>query len=357
MTKVGQTDERLQRMLRSVAPGTSLREGLEQILRARTGGLLVVGDSPEVMRLAEGGFRPNAEYTPAAVYELAKMDGALVLSHDLKRIACANVQLVPDPSIPSQETGIRHRTAERVAKQTGALVISISQRRNVITLYRGPIRYVLRDPSVVLTKANQAIQTLERYRAVLDQALTNITALEFEDLVTLLDVTLVVQRTQLVLRIVAEIERYISELGNEGHLVSMQLQELAGNVQDDGYDICRDYHHQEDKAGEALEHIAAWSADALLDPASIARELGYGQGVSLVDTSVSPRGYRLLRKIPRLPHQIVDNLVQTFGGLQAMMSASIDQLDAVEGIGESRARSIKEGLRRLRDQALIDRHL
>lgn len=347
------------RVLRAVAPGTPLREGLENILRARTGALIVVGDSPEVMKLVDGGFRIESDFLPASLYELAKMDGAIVLTRDAKKILYANATLIPDPGLPSFETGIRHRTAERVARQTGELVIAISQRRNIISLYKGPTRYVLRDIAVILTKANQALQTLEKYKSVLDQALTNLSALELEDLVTVMDVLLVVQRTEMVLRMVAEIERYISELGTEGRLVSMQLEELVTNVAEEGALIIRDYlnpgeSRTVDTVRDAMAH---WENETLLDLLAIARALGLGAAPSVLENAVAPRGYRILRKIPRLPMPVIENLVTHFGNLQKVLRASIEELDEVDGIGEVRARAIREGLRRLREQTMLERHM
>lgn len=354
----GYSEEKFLKTLRILAPGTPLREGLENVLRARTGGLIVVGDTPEVLKLCEGGFRIDADATPANLYELSKMDGAIILTSDARKIVYVNVQLVPDPTVPSFETGIRHRTAERVARQTGELVIAISQRRNIISLYRGPIKYILRDISVILNKANQAIQTLEKYKAVLDRASLNLSALEFEDLVTLVDVCSVLQRAEMVSRIVREIERYISELGTEGRLISMQLDELRTNVEEEGLAIVRDYLVPTDglTPEQARARIAALSPEDLLDLATVAQQLGYGQNPNL-DLSVSPRGVRILQRIPRLPTVVVDNLVGHFGALQRILAATIDQLDDVEGIGEVRARAIKDGLRRLRDQVLLDRHI
>lgn len=224
-----------------VAPGSELHEGLENILRAKTGALILVSDSEEVIGLMEGGFHIDTPFTPAALYELAKMDGAIILSTDGKRILYANTQLHPDPSIPSSETGTRHRTAERVAKQTGALVISISQRRNLITLYKDDWKYVIKDVSVTLAKANQALQTLEKYRTVLLEALADLTAMEFEDTVTLYDICVVIQKDQLLNKIADEIENYITELGTEGRLVEMQLVELMADVQDQGLLVIEDY--------------------------------------------------------------------------------------------------------------------
>lgn len=347
------------KMLRTVAPGTPLREGLENILRANTGALIVLGDGPEVMEIAEGGFAVNAEFTPANLYELAKMDGAIILSADAKRILAANTQLIPNLSIPSTETGIRHRTAERVARQTNALVISISQRRNVVTIYKGNLKYVLRDSGVILAKANQAVQTLEKYRSVLDKVITDLGILEFEDAVTLFDVTRAIQRVEMVLRVVGEIERYVSELGTEGRLITMQMEELVANVEPEGLLIIQDYAITgEDKTpAQILAMINSWSAEDLLDLTLIARALGYPGNSNILDQSVCPRGYRILNKIPRLPLPVIENMVRQFGTLKKILKATIQELDDVEGIGEARARSIKEGLGHYREQLYQERHI
>jgi len=356
--KEDKTEDKLSRVLRMVAPGTGLRDGLENILRAKTGALIVIGDGPEVMEIAEGGFAVNADFTPANLYELAKMDGAIILNGDAKKIIAANTQLIPNLSIPSSETGIRHRSAERVAKQTDAMVISISQRRGVITIYRGNFKYVLRDLSVILAKANQAVQTLEKYRSALDTVVAQLSIVEFDEAVTLFDVAKAIQRVEMVLRVVKEIERYISELGIEGRLISMQLEELVANVEDEGLFIIRDYFTAVDDktADSVLEMIGSWPAEDLLDLSLIARALGYPGSSSILDQNVAPRGYRILEKIPRLPSPVIENLVRQFGSLQKIMNASIEELDAVEGIGEVRARSIKEGLLRYRDQLMQERH-
>lgn len=344
--------------LRLLSPGTQLHEGLESILRARTGALIVIGDSEEVMSLVNGGFRIDAELNPAALYELAKMDGAIILSSDAKRILYANTQLTPNPMIPTVETGTRHRTAERVARQTGALVVSISQRRNVITVYRGSFRYLLRDVSVILAKANQALSTLEKYKSVFQQVLNNLSALEFEDLATLYDVTICIQRSQMVARIAREIERYVAELGTEGRLVNMQLEELMVDIKDEGELVIQDYYAEDgDPPDQIMATLDSWDSEELLDLGLIARALGYGAQATNLDTPVTPRGYRILNKIPRLPGSVIENLVQALGKLPTIEEASISELDQVEGIGEVRAHAIKDGLRRLREHVLLDRHV
>lgn len=358
VVKDDKDQDNLLKLLRIVAPGTPLREGLENILRAKTGALLVIGNGPEVMSIAEGGFAINAEFTPAGLYELAKMDGAIILSEDAKRIIAANTQVIPDLIIPSTETGIRHRSAERVAKQTGYMVISISQRRGVITIYKGTLKYVMRDISVILAKANQAIQTLEKYRTVLDKVVIELSILEFREAVTLYDVARAIQRLEMLLRVRKEIERYISELGVEGRLISMQMEELLANVEDEGLLIIQDYATTlgEKSPNDILQVIESWPAEDLLDLALIARALGYPGSAGILDQNVLPRGYRLLKKIPRLPLPVIENLVSSFGVLKKIMVASIEQLDEVEGIGEVRARSIKEGLLRLKEQLLQEKN-
>jgi diadenylate cyclase len=351
-------DDGLIKSLKMLAPGTQLREGLENILRAKTGGLIVVGESPEVMALVEGGFHIDTDFSPPALYELAKMDGAIILSQDARRILYANTQLLPDPCIPSIETGIRHRTAERVARQTGVLVIAISQRRGVISMYRGATRYSLQDINVIISKANQAIQTLEKYKGVLDKALVNLTALEFEDLVTVYDVAKVVQRGEMVLRIVRELENYISELGTEGRLVTMQAEELVANVDEELLHVVQDYQVGDNKNAEEIKQVFSnWSSDELLDLSNISRALGYGANATVLDLPVYPRGYRLLQKIPRLPILIIENLVGTFKNLQNVLKASIEELDEVDGIGEARARAIRNGMRRMQEQVMLDRYM
>ncbi|MCX7748949.1 MAG: DNA integrity scanning diadenylate cyclase DisA [Clostridia bacterium] len=349
-------DDEMLELLKMMAPGTSLREGLENILKARTGGFIVIGDSSEVMSMVDGGFFINKEYSPAHLYELAKMDGAIIISKDLRKILYANALLIPNPSITTDETGTRHRSAERVAKQTGEIVVCISQRRNIITLYKGPIKYILRDTATILTRANQALQTLEKYKAVLDGSLNNLTVLEFEDVVTLDDVAFVIQRTEMVMRIVAEIDRYICELGNEGRLVSMQLEELLSNVEEDGLLVTEDYKAQNDerRAEDIMRQVSAFSYEELMDLTSICRALGYSGGVNTLDLNVSPKGFRIMNRIPRVPMTVIKNLLDKFNNLQGILRASLDDLDTVEGIGEVRARMIKEGLKKAQEQLFLD---
>ncbi len=341
--------------LQKLAPGTLFRVGIENVLQANTGGLIVVGDSPELMKLVSGGFNIDCEYTPARLYELAKMDGAIIMNTNATRILVANAQLDPDAGIISRETGIRHRTAERVARQSGELVVAISQRRKVVTLYQGNIIYRLRDLPSILVKANQALQTLEKYRNVMFRELQRLGGLEFEDMVNVSEVCEVLRRSIRVLHIADEIENYIIELGTEGRLVKMQLDEMVTNVKDEALYIIQDYSKTEERTPEELINtmLKAFEED-ISDSVYIAKLLGLGTTTSHLDQQVSARGYRMLQKLPRIPVPIIENLVDRFALLSHILRASIEELDEVEGIGEVRARSIKNGLKRMQEQLLLE---
>ncbi len=343
-------------ILKMIAPGTPIREGLENILKAKTGGLIVIGDSKEVLDLVDGGFSIDVDYTPAKLYELAKMDGAIVLSGDLKKILRANTQLIPSSDIVTNETGTRHRTAERTAKQTGELVVSVSQRRNIITIYKGNLRYVLEDTSKVITKANQALQTVEKYKKVFDSKLNLLNEYEFNDIVTLENVIIAIQRAEMVMTVADEVRKAIYELGEEGRLLQMQLDELVGDLEVEELLIVKDYlvPNKNRTPENVLEQIRNITHDELVKPQIIAKLLGYEDFDNYEEVGVFTKGYRVLNKIPRVPANIVENLVKSFKSFQHILAADIPALDEVDGIGEIRARAIKQSLRRMQEQFIFD---
>jgi diadenylate cyclase len=352
-------EPRLLRALETVAPGTALREGIDNCVLARTGALIVIGDEDGLAPLLSGGIKVDIEYTPAILYQLAKMDGAIALSHNATKIMWANVQLTPDPTILSRETGTRHRTAERVSKQTDGLVISISERREVVTLFVGGAKYVLQEIPAVLARANQALATLDKYRARFDQVSMRLTALEFEGGVTLHDALTVLQRSEMVTRMAVEIERYIVELGAEGRLIEMQLEEMLTGVAADRSALVRDYivDSSEESFTGVMEALPRLPNQDLLDFGRLGELLGYDRKLNTLDFPVTPRGYRILGRIPRLPEMIVQNVVQVFGTFDVMLSATGGELEGVDGVGEVRAKEIREGLRRLQEINLVDRYL
>jgi diadenylate cyclase len=352
-------EPRLVKALEMVAPGTALREGLDNILHAHTGGLLVIGDHDELSFLFSGGLKLDIDYTPALLYQVAKMDGGIVLNANATKIAMANVQLTPDPTVLTLETGTRHRTAERVSKQTDAIVIAISQRREVVSLYVDGAKYILEDIPVVLAKANQALATLDKYRTRLDQVSTRLTALEFEGGATLHDVLTVLQRSELVTRMAVEIERYIVELGTEGRLIEMQLEEVMVGVAADKAALIHDYlaADSDETFAAALDQLGRMPHQDLLDFGRLAELMGYDRKLNTLDYPVSPRGFRILGRVPRLPKLVVAQIVKEFGGLDELLAATDAELETVEGVGEIRAKDIREGLRRLQEINLVDRYL
>lgn len=349
----------LRNTLEAIAPGTALRDGLERILRGRTGALIVLGHDRTVESICTGGFVLDVPFTATGLRELAKMDGAIIVDKDATRILRAAVHLMPDHTIPSEETGTRHRTADRVAKQTEFPVISVSQSMQIIAAYVGDTRHVLEDSGQILSRANQALATLERYKLRLDEVASTLSALEIEDLVTVRDVAVVAQRLEMVTRIAREIEDYVLELGTDGRLLSLQLEELVTGVDAERELVVRDYLPPGRKARSPqvlLDRLEALSPTDLVDVASVAKALGLGSAEHL-DGAVAPRGYRLLAKVPRLPGTVVDRLVEHFGTLQKLLSAGIDDLQVVDGVGELRARSVREGLSRLAESSILERYV
>jgi diadenylate cyclase len=359
---VASTDDLLRMTLAQVAPGTELRDGLERVLRGNTGALIVLGHDKLVDSLCTGGFELDVDFSATRLRELSKMDGAVVVTPDIARIVKAGVQLVPDSRIETTETGTRHRTAERVAKQTGHPVISVSQSMRIIALYVDGRRYVLDDSAAILSRANQALATLERYKLRLDEVSGTLSALEIEDLVTVRDAMAVSQRLEMVRRIATEIEGYVVELGTDGRLLILQLDELMAGVDMERELVVRDYlpppaGRRPRKLDDALAELDTLSATDLLELSTIARAVGYPATADALDMAVSPRGYRLLAKVPRLPNLVVDRLIDHFGGLQKLLAAGIDDLQAVEGVGETRARSVREGLSRLAESSILERYV
>jgi diadenylate cyclase len=353
-------DAPLRVTLAAAAPGTELRDGLERILRGRTGAMIVLGHDAVVEEISSGGFPLDVEFSATRLRELAKMDGAIVCDRDASRILRAATQLVPDPSIETAESGTRHRTAERVAKQTGYPVIAVSQSMRIVALYVSGRRYVLEDSSAILSRANQALATLERYKLRLDEVTGTLSALEIEDLVTVRDVAAVVQRLEMVGRISDEIAGYVVELGTDGRLLTLQLEELTGGVGPDRELVVRDYLPADSTDGvvdEMLGVLSQLSSTELLDLASVARLMGYSVVGDALDTAISPHGYRLLSKVPRLPGAIVERLVDHFGSLQKLLAAGLEDLQAVDGVGESRARAVREGLSRLAESSILERYV
>ena len=353
-------EAKLRSVLAQVAPGTALRDGLQRILRGSTGALIVLGTDKRVSAMSSGGFTVDIEFSATRLRELAKMDGAILCDREATTILEAAVQLLPDATIPTDEQGTRHRTADRVSRQTGLPVISVSKSMNIIALYLDGRRYVLEDSSAILSRANQALATLERYRMRLDEVANTLSALEIEDLATARDVAIAVQRYEMVGRIAAEVAGYVVELGIDGRLVSLQLDELVAGTREALRMVVRDYMPstmRRIKGPEPyLAALAELDAATLLDLSRVAGAIGLPSEVEALDSSVHARGYRILTRVPRVPEAVIEKMISHFGGLQRILAASVEDLRDVEGVGESRARAIREGLARIAETSLMDRY-
>jgi diadenylate cyclase len=341
--------ERRRSALAVVAPGTALRDGLERIVRGNTGALIVLGSGQLVASICSGGFELDVEFSPTRLRELAKMDGAVVLDQAAGRIHRAAVQLVPDPSLPTAESGTRHRTAERVARQTGIPVITVSKSMRTIAVFAADERFVLEDSAALLARAHQAMGMLERYKRRLDEAADRLSALEIEDRATVGDVAIVAQRQEMVSRVTDEIAGYLIELGTDGGLLGLQLEEMVAGGDLRGQ-LLRDYA----PAGSRPDKLASLGADELLDLPLVSATLGLA--AEGLDQPVSARGYRLLGQIPRLVPAAADRLVEHFGSLQKLLSATAQDLQGVQGVEAAQAQRVREGLSRLAESALMDRY-
>ncbi|MBO8160031.1 MAG: DNA integrity scanning protein DisA [Thermosipho sp. (in: Bacteria)] len=352
-----QIPQELLTKIKLLAPGSKLRKALDDIVLANFGALIVFIPEDkynEFSSIMQAGFKLDITFSPERLYELAKMDGAIIVDENVTKILAANIHLVPDASIPTSETGTRHRTAERVAKQTGQLVIAVSKRRNVISLYFNNYKYIINDINFLITRVNQALNTLEKYRQNFDKMLFQIDILEIENRVTLIDVVEIINKGVEILKIKDEIEPYVVELGIEGKLASMQLSEIVIDVEDILYNLILDYYKEdlgdEEKAIQIIEMLKGYKERR---PITTARLLGYEEIANinqLYDYHVQSRGYRLLRNIAKIPMAITHNVVRAFGNVFSLSNADYSALKEVEGIGEKRAAAIIDSINSMRNR-------
>ena len=332
-----------------VAPGTPLRMGLDRVLQAKMGALVVVGDGPDVLAICSGGFLLDAEYSPQRLSELAKMDGAIIVAADGSRVARANVHLLPDPTVPTSETGTRRRTAERVARSVRVPVVSVSEEMSVITVYLGVHRHSLEPIGRIADRATQTVQTLERYRLRFDAVAAQLTLHEVDDHVTAREVALALQRAEMMRRLAEELRVLVVELGKDGRLTELQKDEVLAGVERERALLLRDYVKGRVWKDGGLAALSRLDTEELMDLTAVAQAVGL-IGESARDglqTHLRAKGYRLLAKVPRLSDTVVDHVVDHFGSLHALLNASIPALTRVEGVGDVRARAIREGLARL----------
>ena len=351
MADQGSGSQPLNDALAMVAPGTALREGLDRILQAAHGALIVIGDDPAVLSICTGGFLLDAEYSPQRLSELAKMDGAIILAPDASRIARANVHLVPKATIPTSETGTRHRTAERVARSIDVPVISVSEAMATISVYRNDVKHTTQSAGWLIDRSSQALATLQRFRVRFDDALSTLTRLEMEDSVSVRDVISVLQPGEMVRRIAVEIEGHLVELGSDGRLIHLQTEELGAGVPETLALVLRDYSDD-----QGIEHLRTLSPDALMDLPKVVSALNLDEHSKELHVELAPKGYRMLHRLPQLSDTLIERLVVRFGSLPEILSASVAELESVEGIGAATARHVRDGLARLVEASIFERY-
>ncbi len=331
-------------ILRRFAPGTPLRNAAELILRQRTGALILLASDDRLDEVCSGGFHlTDARFSAQRVAELAKMDAGIVVNADASEILRANVQFIPRASIATSETGTRFRTAERLAHQTGDAVLAVSEEgRAVAVVFVGDARYELRSPTVLHTEGNQNLQSLERLRRRLQDAEDRLTRLEVDDVVTVRDVVMLLQRAALVARLGAHVERIVIELGGAGHLISVQADDLMEGVEELGELVYADYVRRKSGASvfQRLDHV---SMSDLHDTQAVSDALGLGP----IDAATRPRGIRALARVPRLPEPVKDALVAHFKTFPRLIKAGVGDLAEVEGVGRTRGQQLRTYLDRL----------
>ncbi len=335
----------LRSALQDIAPGTPLREGLERIQRSHTGGLIVLGVSPQLEEMCSGGFDLDIEFTASRLRELCKMDGAVIIDPTDWRIRKANVQLFPDQSIPTDESGMRHRTAQRTAYQTHLPVLSVSASMRLISIYVGKYHHIVEEPEALLSRANLAVDTLDRYSQRLDEVLQTLTILEMRDSATVRDVATVMQRMEMIRRITSEINEYLEELGSEGRLLALQVDDLVRGSGSERALVLRDYTRDASAVSTAEAAISELASDRLVDLAAIANVLGLGvYDPTDLDRTIQPRGVRALSLVPRLPWNVIKDITSHWENLADLREATVEDLQQIEGIGPYRAKLIRETL-------------
>lgn len=346
-------DEALLKILKATAPGTPLREAINNIVDLRRGGLLVIANEEKAQTVVRSGFELRTKLTPQRLVELSKMDRAIVIDGDLQTILYANAYLVPDPEIPSEETGTRHLTAEKVAKQLGVPTIAISASRGRVTVYYGPFKHLLQDIITLTARTNQALRILEQYRATFDDLSRELTALEFEERVLPYHVANLIQTIVQMLAIEEEIEQIFVELGTEKELMELQLDWLMLDVREAFVWVIRDFQANDRDPEKIIAEIRALSPDELLSTEKIMESLGYEPQEEALDVTICSRGYRVLSQIPRIPISVIENVVEVFHDLQNIVEATEEELMEVKGVAEVRARAIRLGLQRLKRSLLL----
>lgn len=340
-------DKDFMELIEKTAPGTEIRKGLHHILDAGIGALIIMGFDEEVKKVIDGGFFIDCEYSPEKIFELSKMDGAIIVDNNCERILYANVHIQTDRKYKTTESGTRHRTAERVAKQLNRIVIAVSERKKTLNVYKGEIKYRLREASELNVATAQSLKILESYRYVLDKELANLSILELDDLVTIFDVVSILQRFEMIARIKEEILFYLTEYGVDGRLINLQVSELVFGLEDEYKDFVLDYINTGTDIAHVNKELRSLDDSELLEIENMSSALGYPKSYSTLDNKISPKGYRILGKISKLSKKDVEKILSKFHSIAELQDASDEDLLEIK-MSKFKIRALRTGLKRLK---------
>lgn len=327
--------------LKKVSPGSSLRVVIDDLLRSDLGALIAF-DSPKIQDCFEGGFRVNCRFTPQRLFELCKMDGAVIISADMKRILYGNVLLTPDKSISTNETGTRHKAAEKTAKQAETFVIAVSERRKKTTVYYCKNRVYLRQVEEVSRSLTNSLQILEKQKEHFNDLIAKLNVLEISGLVSVGDICKILQRCEMISRISDSMRKELVELGKEGNIIHMRFRELIKGVEKKSDEMIRDYSPLSLKKTKLL--LSNLTFDSLTEPESVARLVFQKD----LEDSISPKGIRFLAYIGLTDKEAL-LIINEFKDLVGILEAEESKL---EGILKGRAAFVKNEITELREQIL-----
>lgn len=325
----------LEQIFKIIAPGEPLRNAIEKIQEASLGALLVLSSIDSMEDYIDGGFELNTNFSPQKVYELAKMDGAVLISEDLKTIYGANIQLQAGKNVDTDESGTRHRTADKIAKLTNKIVVTISERRKKITVFKGDFKYSLEPIGDLLIKSTQALNSLEKYSSSVNNFFTDLTISELESTVILDELINGLRYFYLMFTMDKEVKQYIMELGIEGRLLELQYYEVMANQKQYFNNFIRDYSAKSKKNLEkTFNDLMMLEKDELRDDDKLAKILGYDLKLVQLEENLIPKGYRLVSKVKKLNKKDVENIVSTFGNLNNILNATYDEIFSIKGMGK-----------------------
>lgn len=338
------------KILPLVTPGTDLRDGLDEILHGNLGALIVLGCSDELKSLLKGGFDLDIPFSSQKLFELSKMDGAIVLSNDLSRIVGANKHLMPDKDIDSKETGMRHRSAEQTAVQSKLPVIAISHRRSVISLYYRDQKYVLQDFNMLLVKASYAVNNLKDFRQKIDNKLKTLISKEINKSNGLKDLVIeIIQDILYFIKHEKQVDEFIVELGSKGQDIANTLYETTFGINEELYLFLRDYSNTpltRDEALEKLNFIKQLGIRRVADVEKLIEFLGFSEFINNYPADL-PRGFRILLRSGYFDEDVVENLITNYKSIYAIKKLSFTDFSKIKGIDVSTSKSIYEQLTKI----------